>query len=58
MLSKALDTSKRTAVNFFLSIALSISLVVQITEVSVECHCLFPLCLDERRSLDDKYEVN
>ena len=49
MLSNALLMSSRiTAVNFFLSIADKIVSVVWIKDVSVECHCLFPLCLQDR----------
>ena len=34
---------RTTAVSFFLSMAFRISSVVCMTDVSVECHCLFPL---------------
>ena len=59
ILSKALLRSRRTtAVSFFLSMAFRISSVVWMTDVSVECHCLFPLCLDDKRPLESRYDVS
>ena len=59
ILSKVLLRSRRTtAVSFFLSMAFRILSVVWMTDVSVECHCLFPLCLDDKRPLESRYDVS
>ena len=59
LLSKDLLMSRRTmAVSFLLSMALRISSVVWITDVSVECHCLLSLCLHVKRPVASKYDMN
>ena len=38
--------------------ALRISSLVWITDFSVECHCLLPLCLHVKRPVASKYDMN